>query len=155
MNGWLVGVASASVLSAMALALCPGGRVKDILRLTCGIVCALALVSPVAQLDITALSAAMASYERQAQTIAEKEEEEKNMLERTYIEERCAAYISDKAAALGVAAGSVSVLARWDEQGLAWYPYEARLGCERDDVLARLIEADLGIPAARQRWEGE
>lgn len=148
-------VAASSILSALALALCPDGRVKNILRLVCGIVCALALVSPLRSLDITGLSAAMAAYGQRAQIIAENAEEEKKMLERTYIEERCAAYISDKAAAMGVAAGNVTVLARWDEQALVWYPYEAALDCGRNEELSRALEAELGIPAERQRWSGE
>lgn len=152
MKDWLVSVAAASILSAVAAALCPAGRVKAILRLVCGIVCALALISPVAQLDITALSASMEGYGREAQIIAENAEEEKKLLERTYIEERFAAYISDKAAALGVEAGAVTVQARWDDDTLVWYPYEATLGCERSDALSREIEAALGIPAERQYW---
>lgn len=155
MKQWLISVAAASILSAAALALCPDGRVKSITRLVCGIVCALALASPVLTLDATEISAAMASYGQAAQRITEKAEEERKMLERTYIEDKCAAYISDRAAALGLADVRASVLARWDEDGLAWYPYEAAMSCPENAALSRLIEAELGVPASRQSWLSE
>ncbi len=152
MKEWLVGAAAASVLSALALALCPEGRVKSVLRLVCGIVCALALASPVLRLDVREISAGMAAYGQTARRITENEEEAEKMLERTYIEERCAAYILDKAAALDVPLAGASVLARWDETDRVWYPWEAELDGVYDEALARAIEADLGVPAGSQRW---
>lgn len=150
MKQWLISVAAASILSAAAIALCPKGRVRQVTRLVCGIVCALALASPVLELDLAGLSASMAAYGQAAQKITENAEEEQKMLERTYIEERCAAYISDKAATLGVPLASVSVLARWDEEAHVWYPYEAAIGCGEDKALSDAIEAALGIPPERQ-----
>ena len=153
MKQWLMSVAAASVLSSVALALCPAGRVRSVTRLVCGIVCALALLSPALTLDISAISAAMASYGQAAQIITQNEEEERKMMERTYIEEKCGAYISDKAEALGLGPVFAAVTARWDEEGLAWYPYEAAMGCQRSAPLERAVEAELGIPAERQRWQ--
>ena len=153
MKDWLVSVAAASLLSSAALALCPEGRVKRILRLVCGVMCALALASPVLALDVTTVSAAMAEYGQAAEKITSSAEEEKKMLERTYIEERCEAYILDKAAQLGAALSAASVLARWDEEALVWFPWEASLNGPQDIRLSRAIEADLGIPAQRQRWQ--
>lgn len=154
MKQWLTGAAAASILSAAALALCPKGRVRSVLRLVCGIVCALALLAPLRTVDITSLSAAMASYGQAAENVTRDGEEERKMLERTYIEEALAAYISDEAAALDLDPAYVTVTARWDEEGLAWYPWEAAIGCEENGALARIMEAELGIPAARQRWLG-
>lgn len=155
MKQWLVSVAAASILSAAALTLCPEGRVRAVTRLVCGIVCALALASPVLQLDITTLSAAMSAYGQAAQTITFDAEEERKMLERTYIEDKCAAYISDKAAALGIPDAAASVLARWDEEQLVWYPYETAVACAENEALSRIIEAELGVPASRQSWLAE
>lgn len=152
MKAWLMGVTAASVISMVALALCPPGRVRGVTRLACGIVCAMALAAPFLRLDVTELSRAMAGYEQAARKITENEEEDRKLMERTYIEDRCEAYISDKAAVLGVYPVSVSVLARWDGDVLAWYPYEASLGCGKHQALSRIIESDLGIPAERQSW---
>ena len=155
MKQWLIGVTAASVLSSAAIALCPGGRVKSVTRLVCGIVCALALISPLLTVDVTELSAAMAAYGQTAQIITQNVEEERKMMERTYIEEKCAAYISDKAAALGAGPAFAAVTARWDEEDLVWYPYAAEIGCRYSGALSAAVEAELGIPAERQSWISE
>ncbi len=154
MSGWIRGVAAASLLSAIAMALCPPGRVKSVTRLVCGIVCALAVASPLLRLDMGDISAGIAAYEQQAGRIALDAEEEQKMLERTYIEEKCGAYILGKAAETGADVRSVSVLARWDDHALVWYPWEAAVDGAYSDTLSRVIEAELGIPAERQTWSG-
>ena len=62
----------------------------------------------------------------------------------------------DKAAALGLEVCEAAVTARWNDEGF-WYPWECRLSTGEGDMsgLSRLIEAELGIPEARQRWEAE
>ena len=155
MRNWLCGIAAASILSSIALMLCPAGRVKSITRLVCGIVCALALISPLTKPDIAGLSAAMASYGREAQIITQNAEEERKMMERTYIEEKCAAYISDKAEELGLAPAYVTVTARWDEEGLVWYPAAAEIGCRYSAELENAVEASLGIAPERMSWQSE
>ena len=76
------------------------------------------------------------------------------MINQTIIERECAAYILDKADALGLAVSSAAVTARWSEEGF-WYPWESRAACSESDreTLSAVIEAELGIPAERQSWE--
>ncbi len=154
MKEWITGVAAASLLSSLALALCPDGRVKSVTRLVCGLVCALAIVSPLLRLDIESLAAGMAAYEQQAEEITRQTEEDEKMLERTYIEEKYAAYILAKATEVGASVTGASVLARWDEDELVWYPWQATLCGAYSAELSRSIEAELGIPAGRQDWSG-
>ena len=77
------------------------------------------------------------------------------MLDRTYIEERCQAYILSKAAQLGAPVTEARVTARWEEDDMVWYPWTVTLDCPRHAALAGLIEGELGIPAERQEWSAD
>ena len=155
MREWVLGVFAASLLSAMALALCPKGRVHTVTRTVCGIVCALAAASPLLRLDADSLAVGLAEYRAAAQRITENEEETGKMLERTYIQDRCAAYICAKAEELGAEASGAEVLARWDDEALVWVPWSASVDGAYSAALAEAIEGCLGIPPARQEWAGD
>ena len=154
MRNWILSVFAASLLSSLALILCPEGRVKGVTRMVCGLMCALAVASPLVQLDPDRLASGLAELRQQAQNITENGETEQKMLERTYIEEQCAAYISARAAEMGAPAGDVTVQARWDDGARLWYPWTAELTGPYRAALADRIEADLGIPAERQTGGG-
>ena len=53
LSGWVRAIAGAAVFCAMAAALCPKGRARGVLALASGCVMLLALVSPIARLDLT------------------------------------------------------------------------------------------------------
>ena len=75
-------------------------------------------------------------------------------LQRTVIESELRAYILDKAAQCGVSLADAQVTLQWSTDGY-WYPYAVRLvtaGATENSRLAQTIEADLGIPRARQEW---
>ena len=154
MKRWIVGIFAASLLGSLAEAVCPPGRVRPVLRMVCGLICALAVASPLAELDMDRLAARIAAYSQKAEQLSLTAEEEGRMMERTYIEERCAAYILSKGAALGVETGEVSVLAAWDAQALVWVPWETTAAGAYSGELSRLIESELGVPAERQVWNG-
>lgn len=155
MRAWITHIAAASLLAAMAMALTPKGRVRQVTRLVCGLVCALAVAGPLAKLDMSSLAADAARYEQQAGQIVGRAQEEEKMLERTYIEEQCQAYIWGKADERGVALDGLSLTAQWDEQTLTWYPWEVALDAPFDGGLSAIIETQLGIPAERQRWRSD
>lgn len=153
MRQWIASIAAASLLASIAMALTPKGRARQITKLTCGLMCALAVAGPVVKLDFQGLAASIAAYERRAEEITSQGSEEAKMLNRTYIEERCAAYILGKATeAEAVAAGGVSVTARWDETDLVWYPWSVTVDAPYSSRLSAVIEGELGIPAERQNW---
>lgn len=154
LSGWIRAVCGAAVICAAALAVCPEGKVRRVLRLVCGVVMAAALLSPVAELDFDAYSRALARYGEEARRTAEGAQEEARELNRSVIEAECAAYILDKAEALGLAGCSASVRAEWSSAGY-WVPRSCRVCCPggRSEALAAAIEADLGIPRSRQEWE--
>ena len=152
MKEWLQAIVAASVISSAALMLTPPGRVRWVTRMACGILCSLAVISPVLKLDAETLSVNMAAYEKEAQRVTEQAQEEAKMLERTYIEEECAAYILSKAEENGVPLSRAEVSARWDDGEGVWYPWSADLEGEYSPRLSVLMESSLGIPAQRQTW---
>lgn len=153
LSGWIRAVCGAAVICAAALAVCPEGKVRRVLRLVCGVVMAAALLSPAAELDFDAYSRALARYGEEARRTAEGAQEEARELNRSVIEAECAAYILDKAEALGLGACEAAVQADWDAEGF-WVP--RRCSVRRtggyDAALSAAIEAELGIPAERQEW---
>lgn len=156
MRQWIASIAAASLLASVAMALTPKGRVRQVTKLTCGLMCALAVAGPLVQLDFQSLAASIAAYEKRAEEITSQGTEEGKMLERTYIEERCAAYILGKATeADKVAADGVTVTARWDEDDLVWYPWEVTVNAPYSSRLSAAIEGELGIPGERQSWRGD
>lgn len=154
MTQWLTGIVAASAISAFAMLVTPAGRVRHVTRMTCGILCALAMISPVLRLDPEILAVSMAAYEQAAQSVLEQAEEESKMLERSYIEEECGAYILSKASERQIPVLSVSVSARWDNDLAVWYPWSVQFEGEYSPALAQVAESDLGIPAERQTWTG-
>jgi stage III sporulation protein AF len=155
---WILGLCGAALVCALALAVCPKGRVCAVLRVVCGAVMAIALLKPVIGIDFAAYSEALEKYRTEAEAAAGSVRDRKDILSRTIIEDECAAYILDKAAERNVALSAVKVRAVWSEDGF-WYPYEATLsgpGAEKgNDMLAEIIEADLGVPRDRQVWEAD
>lgn len=152
MMNWVKNVFAASLLSSLAMTLCPAGRVRSVTRMVCGIVCALAMVSPILTIDLTQVSVGLEAYREQARILQENGEEEGKMQERTYIEEQCAAYILGKAEENALEIDGATIEARWDDEALLWYPWSAELDGFFDVTLSALIEGELGIPAMRQYW---
>ena len=155
MKQWLLGVVGASLLSSIALVLCPGGRVRSVTKLVCGLVCMLALVQPLLTIDFESLSAGLTAYSTQAQEVTDDAEKEAELGKRTYIQDECAAYISAEAQELGLAVGTVSVSALWDQDEAVWYPYEVTVDSPYNAALSGDIEKELGVPAERQHWSGD
>ena len=153
MRQWLLGILYAAVISSVALTVTPGGRVKNVTRMCCGLLCALALAGPLLELDMEQLAVSISVYGQAAQSVVKNAEEETKTMERTYIEEKCAAYILGKATEAGAAVSGAAVTARWDAETGVWYPWSASVTGTWSSKLASVIEAELGIPVQRQSWE--
>lgn len=152
MRQWLLGIVASSLIASVAMLVTPAGRVRQVTRMTCGAVCALAMISPLLQIDPDTLFVSMAAYEQAAQSVMVKAEEESKLLERTYIEEECAAYILAKATEKQIPTDSVAVSARWDDDLAVWYPWSVNMEAPYSQALSALMETELGIPPERQTW---
>ena len=155
LHEWVLNVVGAAMLSALALLLTPEGRCRSVVRLLCGAVMILAVLSPLRRFDFDVYSMSLAAYREQAEAAVLRGEESSDRLSRSIIETETAAYILDKAQAAGLMPEEVTVTAKWGDT-LCWYPYEVRLRTEAGpgakEYLTQLLESELGIPRERQHW---
>ena len=154
LHNWLYAAAGSAIVCSIAVSLTPEGRQRKITAFVCGLVILIAIISPFSSFDVAAYGDALAKYETMADSTAADAGKINERLSRTFIENRCEAYILDKAVSSG-AKVKASVTARWDTQGF-WYPYEVKLysvsGAGAQNELTDVIEAGLGIPKERQYW---
>ena len=154
-GNWIRAIAGAALICAVAFALTPKGKVKNVLKLICGIVLICAIVNPVIKKNLPNMSMDMSKYRKQADEIANNAEDTKNSMSRTIIEDKLKAYILDKAKSYNAELDEVSVSVKWGDEE-CWYPYEvsltASIGEKEKQLISNAIEADLGIPKERQYW---
>lgn len=156
-RGWLLSVLAASLICALADGLMPRGAVKRVGRLVCGLVLLTAVLSPVVQLDLGGAGRWTEDYFAQLELQEQELKEQVDVGMKAVIEQRCAAYIVDKAAQRGLEC-TVRVECRTEEEGL-YVPDrgEIRGALTQEDrtELSRILEEDLGIPAERQSFMDE
>ncbi|WP_455582446.1 stage III sporulation protein AF [Dysosmobacter sp.] len=147
---WLTALVVVSMLLSAVQALIPEGSLRRIASFTGGLVLLTVLLRPALGERLQRLE--LPDY---AAEVAERQEE----LERAgnqelsaRIAERTQAYISDKAASLGLS-GSVQVETKENEEGLP-LPWSVRLALPESETMAAWIEGELGIPRERQVWYG-
>lgn len=147
-RGWLLAVISVSLLCAVADALMPPGAVRRVGKLVCGLALLAAVLSPLGKLDLDGgqrwLADYISSLDRQTSELNEMVDSQMKSI----IERRCAAYIVDKAAHLGLTC-SARVECRAEQEGV-YLPVRAAVsGILPEDGRAQLfqiIREDLGIP---------
>ena len=155
---WLLGVTAAAMLLAMAEGLTPKGTVRQIGKLTGGLVLMVAILQPVLKVDYGTLSGSLSRF-RDDLGIYEAEPKTENLqLMKSIIEAKSAAYIQDKAADLGIMCqAEVACTADSEEE----YPYPAAATVTGDLTEAEisrlqiLIEGDLAIPVQAQTYRQE
>lgn len=147
---WLFGVVAASMALAILYALLPKTAVLTAAKCTGGLVLLLVVVRPLLSLDMDALRGQYAAWgdaiEQQTQEYAAEGQQE---LERIIVS-RCSAYISERAAALGLSCTS-EIVCRMEE-GVP-IPAEVTLDIPQNAALSQIIEDELGIDAAHQHWK--
>ena len=147
---WLTSVAAVTLLLSVVQTLTPEGAMRKIAGFTGGLVLLAALLQPLLGTDLSRLRLDFPDYQREIEArAAELDAAGKASLE-GLIEERTAAYISDKADALGL-----DIKARVDTEPGADgtpVPHSAELEGPYSGELAAWIAQELGIPAERQVW---
>lgn len=154
-KSWLLGMTCAAMVMALAESLIPEGRMRKICRLAGGLVMVLAAVSPVLQLDLTALENWPAELSSAGGQYTAALERGNDFLYETIIAEKTAAYISDKAAELG-ASCTAEVTVVQTAEGMP-LPASAVLRgtwtAEQQSELAALLTRDLGLDPDCVRFE--
>lgn len=155
LHSWVISVISTAAFCAVAINITPKGRVLSVVKLLCGLVMIFAIVSPFANINFNKYSESMAKYKGRAKELTQNADDYEDKLNRTFIEDKCAAYILDKAESYGIHISSVSVEAEWSVDGY-WYPVSPDICSDcSDEVRSRLaswLESELGIAKERQTW---
>ncbi|SBW03518.1 Stage III sporulation protein AF [uncultured Eubacteriales bacterium] len=155
-RSWLVGITCAAMIVALAESLSPAGAVHKVGRLTGGLVLLLAILRPVAALDLGDLSGILAQYRVEAAGYSTLLDDENERLMKAIIEEETSAYILDKAAVLGIEDCTVTVAVADGERPVPEaVTVMGSLTENQQRALSRQIEADLAIPEERQTYRGE
>ena len=151
---WRTSLVAVSMLLSVARTLVPEGSIRKISSFTGGLILLVVLLRPLLGADLSRLDLHLEDYER---AIGQRQEELASAGEAELagiIEERTAAYISDKADTLGLAV-KVQVETKPAGDGVP-VPWRAELWGPRSPALATYMEEELGIPGERQVWhEGE
>ena len=151
-RNWILSMTGAALVCAAALRLAPEGRVKPMLRTLCALTMAAALFSPLLRAAaLPDLGADLARARAAADALTGEGAALGQELDRAYIERRMEAYILDKARTLGVPLAAARVHLRWSTQGV-WLPESAELTGTYNEILARTLEAELGIAKSAQTW---
>ena len=146
----LTALVAVTLLLTAAQALVPEGTLRRLSGLIGGLILLVTVLRPLLGVDLERLDLGLEDYEDAIQERqAELEAAGKSQLT-GIIEDRTAAYISDKADALGIAV-TVRVTARPGPDGVP-LPWQAELTGPRSPELAACMDRELGIPPERQVW---
>lgn len=146
-RSWLLGVTGVAIFTAMAEGLMPEGSVKQVGKLTGGLVLLVVALTPILSLNLEGLFP-VEQWEHQLATSEEElEEGRKNQWEGLIVEE-LETYIVDKGAERGISC-TAEVSCRWSEE--IYLPDEVVISGnltegEREQ-LRQLIEEDFSISA--------
>ena len=150
-RSWLTSIAAVTLMLTVVQTLVPEGTLRKISGFTGGLLLLAALLQPVLKTDLGRLRLDFSGYEEAIETrTAELDNAGKEELA-AIIAGRTAAYISDKADALGL-----DVEARVETEpgadGETPIPAWAELRGPYSQDLADCIAGEFGIPAERQVW---
>lgn len=147
---WIISLTALCMLLALARVLVPGGTMSRVAAFVGGLVLLAALARPLSELGAVRL--ALPDYAGEIERLQRQLEEENEAALADGIAERTEAYISDKAASMGLA-GACRVETRAGEDGIP-LPWSVELEMPRSAELAAWIEEELDIPSERQVWHG-
>lgn len=146
---WLFGVIAAAMALSILYALVPKGALLTIAKCTGGLIMLLVVVRPLLALDPAALHIRYEEWDCLIgqQTEAYTAENQQKM--EAIIQKETAAYISEKAAALGLSCNP-EVTCR--QQDGVPFPAEVTLDIPKNAALSKIIAADLDIGEEAQHW---
>ena len=150
---WLTSIVMVTLLLSVAQTLIPEGTIRKIAGFTGGLILLVALLRPVLGADLERLHLDLGDYERAIEERQEELASAGNAELKALIESQTAAYISDKANALGLEV-TVRVEAEAGADGIP-VPAAADIQGARSEELASYMEQELEIPRERQSWHEE
>ena len=149
---WIADVVAITMLLSVAQALIPEGGIRRIFSFSGGLVLVVVLLRPILGIDTESLTLQTDSCAEQIQQRQEELEQNARAEWEAIIEQETAAYILEKADALGVEI-SAEVRAETGPSGLP--VLSAELTGVFSELLAEYLTEELGIPRERQVWNLE
>ena len=144
-----------SVVSGLLLRLCPDTGARRIATLLSAVLLCLTVIHPLKDFDFGVYAQQNARLHEAEEELNRSAASAVSKLDRLVMEERYAAYLSDKAAECGLDGIRVELQLQWDLDGL-WVPYAVHItgsGGERGaERFQALLTTELGIPPERQYW---
>ena len=147
---WLTSIVVVALLLSVAQMLVPEGSIRRVASFVGGLILLAVLLRPVLGADLERLRLDLGGYEQELQDAREELSAAGDMALSERIEERTAAYISDKADALGLEV-TVRVETDLGDDGVP-VPSAAEVTGPWSEELASYMEKELGIPRERQVW---
>lgn len=151
-RSWLTSIAAVTLMLTVVQTLVPEGTIKKIAGFTGGLLLLAALLQPVLKTDLGRLRLDFSDYEEAIETRAAELDAAGKDEMAAIIAGRTAAYISDKADALGLGSIKVQVEMEPGAEGEPPLPASVILTGPYSQSLAEWIAGELGIPAERQVW---
>ncbi len=150
LKNWIFSVIAVSALLSVAESIVPKGKFRTILRCGGGLVFLFAMLQPILQADWTGYSRAFTDWKWELDGMSEKYEENQRTELEKIIAEKTAAYIEEKAAAMGVVCDAEVICV--DRDGVP-FPSEIVMNIPYFDALSKQIDIDLDIKLDKQHWQ--
>ena len=147
---WLSSIVVVSLLLSVVQSLVPKGSLRRVASFLSGLVLLAVLLEPLPKLDLEGLE--LRGLQEETEKARRQLEAEQETALKAGIAEQTEAYISDKAAALGLTV-QARVETRTGEDGVP-LPWSAELEGDYTEELAQWMETELDIPRERQVWHG-
>lgn len=147
---WLSSIVVVSLLLSVVQSLVPKGSLRRVASFLSGLVLLAVVLEPLPKLDLEGLE--LRGLQEETEKVRRQLEAEQETALKAGIAEQTEAYISDKAAALGLTV-QARVETRTGEDGVP-LPWSADMEGGYAEELAQWIEAELDIPRERQVWHG-
>lgn len=146
---WLLSVVASAVLVSAAVLLAGDGTMRRVVRFTGGVVLLIALLRPLLEIELSALSIDVPAWRAAAAELEITLSTQQNAALSSRIAEQTAAYIEDKADELGI---SVRAEVTTEETEGVPLPASVRLYGGKNEALSAYIAHELGIAEERQEW---
>ncbi len=155
MRSFLLSLIGIALIELLLTAFAGSESMKKTAHLLCGTAMAVLILSQVMGFDYEVYASALTRSDAQSLWSSETAAETGARLNRRLIEDRCRAYVLDKAKSMGVPLIDASVTLTWSTDGY-WYPSSAVLTLPdqqgKSAAMEEVLKSDLGIAPERVEW---
>ena len=146
---WLFGIVAAAMVLSILYALLPKGALLTVARCTGGLIMLLVVIRPLLALDLTGVHTDYEAWQRTIQQQTDDYADANRQEMAAIIQQETAAYISEKAAELGL---TCSPEVTCQLQDGVPFPVEVTMDIPKNAALSRIIAEDLAIGTDCQHW---